>query len=429
MLQQNNTAKPAASHGSSDQTVESLVSRRDFFALVKVFRDTLSELGKLRTILNRVQLEPALLPKIKEMESLPTLTELINYVPATAFDKSAAATLLAPLSRLFYGSETAASPGPSAPAQRPPMPQSRSTSARLAPKIGASSALAPANVNVQFGGPGGMRRQVSMMPGASSGGLSDRYKRDAARDLGSIFAGGASYRTNSAEPWTVVGRDRYKPSAAPNTRQTMSQNVDAVIDGNIHNDGEDFHPNLLERTLRPRGLSDSSIHSTFMAHANPGTRLLTPAALALSAASPTTLENDRTLRAKSSTTPRPSLLGAAGNQLRKISGGLPSPGIMPAHGVPSQSLPTPPMVSVDDVPAAAASMPLPIPSSGETHDAIPTQVSRSAAKGGFVASLGAWATKAGGIASSYSDSSETWQKQHRSVVPTAKRKTTREPEV
>jgi len=49
----------------------------------------------------------------------------------------------------------------------------------------------------------------------------------------------------------------------------LSRNVDAVIDVERHPDTDeepDFLPPLLERTLRRRGLSDTSIHSTFTNH-------------------------------------------------------------------------------------------------------------------------------------------------------------------
>ena len=53
----------------------------------------------------------------------------------------------------------------------------------------------------------------------------------------------------------------------------LPRNVDAVIDSEsvVHDSDDENEPRhittdrLLERTLRPRGLSDSSIHSTFMA--------------------------------------------------------------------------------------------------------------------------------------------------------------------
>ena len=73
----------------------------------------------------------------------------------------------------------------------------------------------------------------------------------------------------------------------------LSRIVDAVTDLGTLEGGEDEEgahgPNgisatVRERTLRPRGLSDSSIHSTFLkATVSPANRLLTPASVALSA--------------------------------------------------------------------------------------------------------------------------------------------------
>ena len=69
-----------------------------------------------------------------------------------------------------------------------------------------------------------------------------------------------------------------------NQRKQLSVTVDAVIDSKAEqlapDDASSFQPALLERTLRRRGLSDSSIRSTFVTHANPGDRLVTASSVA-----------------------------------------------------------------------------------------------------------------------------------------------------
>jgi len=98
-----------------------------------------------------------------------------------------------------------------------------------------------------------------------------------------IFAGAP----RPVDPWVVLPKD---PRRGPSTRLNgetfgttgtigrstmmsgrntahMSQNVNAVIDSHdphIQNDEDDALAPLLQRTLRRRGMSDSSIHSTFV---------------------------------------------------------------------------------------------------------------------------------------------------------------------
>ncbi|KAF8207847.1 hypothetical protein K438DRAFT_1814403 [Mycena galopus ATCC 62051] len=109
-----------------------------------------------------------------------------------------------------------------------------------------------------------------------------------------IFAGAP--RTRTPDPWIVIAHPNPKPArpvppsllspAAAAVRASgrqhanrMSRNVDAVLDGvgtpvrqpasgDASGDDEpDYLAPLLHRTLRRRGLSDSSIHSTFAAQA------------------------------------------------------------------------------------------------------------------------------------------------------------------
>jgi hypothetical protein len=77
---------------------------------------------------------------------------------------------------------------------------------------------------------------------------------------------------------TIKGR-------SPDARKRLPMAVDAVIDSSADQlQGADpscidepIQPALLERQLRPRGLSDSSIRSTYHAHANPSHDLVTTA--------------------------------------------------------------------------------------------------------------------------------------------------------
>lgn len=317
------------SYNGVDVSQESLMARKDFVTVVKLFRDVLYELGRLRLIVNRVTLEPHLANKLRDVETNQSHTDILAGALPVLSDKSGPAALLAPLSRLFYGTEGQ---------QTTPPHNVRGAPHRVKPasRAAASSALAAATVNIEFGGQGGIRRQVSIMPQSGDGGLAGKYNslgkgsapgvKPAKRDLSSIFAGGAGASSGlGGDSWVALPRNPTQRgnthSAAPNSRQGVyqpySKNVDAVVDSVAEED--DLRPNLLERTLRPRGLSDSSIHSTFLAHANPSGRLLSPAGLALSAttdtASPreiTFAQGDATVKASlvASSSSRPSILRA-----------------------------------------------------------------------------------------------------------------------
>ena len=249
---------------TESETSSSLVGRRDFFILVRLLRDTLSEIGRLRSIINQVQIDPALASKIGDLDAGESISADQPAPSARGF--------LAPFSRLF-------SAGQISPAEQSPKPTLNGLrpSTRPVPKQMASSAITSDTVVV--------KRQVSstLAPGGEDRGLAapsrpaDRKGNDG-RLLRSIFAGGSGMRTTS---WTSGAGSA---SAAPTGRQMSSapltQATDAVLDSFSRTGDEDYRPNLLERQLRPRGLSDSSIRSTFVAHAIPNT--IRPANIAIS---------------------------------------------------------------------------------------------------------------------------------------------------
>lgn len=418
------------SYNGSDLSNESLMARKDFVTVVKLFRDVLYELGRLRLIVNRITLEPQLASRLRQLESTQTPTDILAGTLPLAADKSGPAALLAPLSRLFYGAEAQQSPPPAnaRAALNRGKPASRAT---------ASSALAAATVNVEFGGQGGIRRQVSIMPQAGDGGLSGKYNslgkgsapgtKPARRDLSSIFAGGTGQTSAGGDPWLALPRNptqrQTMASGAPSTRQRAyqpySKNVDAVVDSVAED--EDFRPNLLERTLRPRGLSDSSIHSTFMSHANPSGRLLSPAGLALSAATDAVSPNeatfahaDGTVKASlANSSSRPSILRAISGTGRVPARNTSSPRDTPIHkDSPSRSNLTPSassdLLSPTKRDARANSAPPPPAIDGaesESGSDRGINLSKSpAGPAGLFANIGAWAARAGsGLASSYAE--------------------------
>ncbi|KAH8920110.1 hypothetical protein BT69DRAFT_1336748 [Atractiella rhizophila] len=289
--EQRSLQKEGASSLSESQS-DSLVSRKDFTQLVRLLRDLLFEMGRLRVLLNKVELDPSLVPlKVKELD-VP-LTEVVDIIrpllPEEPERKHSGPGLLAPFSR-FFSSSNFNSPDRTE-TRSPPL-----GGGRRMPKLQGSNAVTPATVNVEFGSTGVVRRAVSVNPasldpvsattspsrgpgesGVTAGGKTLKRTVQDVQRLNSIFAGGI-LRPKAApqDRWIVLPNADTLPTASTSTAK-------AVIDGDGHGQGTgQGGPRLLEQTLRSRGLSDSSIHSTFLAHGatqqnSIASRLLTPA--------------------------------------------------------------------------------------------------------------------------------------------------------
>lgn len=410
---------------AQDLSSESLMARKDFITVVKLFRDVLHELGRLRLIINRVALDPQLAARLRDVEAIQAPTDLLTGTLPGLSDKSGATSLLAPLSRLFYGGDALAGNRAGTAHGQGGM------KSRAAPKIEASSALATATINVEFGGQGGIRRQVSIMPQSGDGGLAGKYNslgkglpnhsKPPRRELSSIFAGGSgATRAPSGDHWVVLprGSTARQASGAPASRQLphqrYSRHVDAVVDNVPEED--DFRPNLLERTLRPRGLSDSSIHSTFLAHANPSGRLISPAGLALSATTDVVLpgegtftRGDATVRArlappvKSKSTSVPHAISGENNPSNPNTVEFKSKNSGSKHALQKRSTNDlqVPMISNQTTPTK----PLPARSSLDPPHADLDLAGKSpSGPAGLFANIGAWAARAGGnLSGSYVD--------------------------
>ncbi|KAK4049371.1 hypothetical protein OIV83_004103 [Microbotryomycetes sp. JL201] len=267
---------------------ESLVLRRDFVTLVKLFRDILFELSRLRMLVNRVQLDPHLASSLRALD-VPN-----NVTPEDTQPKASAASgLLAPLTR-FLGAALSNEPEPTSPTSAPLGPRPHP------PKRSVSSAISSTAVSVEFGS-GAVRRAVanenepprSMTTefdrAAQQASLGRKGGQQARRDLNSIFAGAPTVVAPKA-PISASWFSRAGPSSNPigrllaSYRPATESTVNAVLDSIPHapQSTAEPPPPLLERELRRRGLSDSSIRSTFVAHANPHHRIISPATLALS---------------------------------------------------------------------------------------------------------------------------------------------------
>ncbi|BGP45608.1 hypothetical protein JCM10450v2_001427 [Rhodotorula kratochvilovae] len=319
------SASPSTSAAGADA---SLVTRRDFVSLVKLVRDLLFEASRLRMLVNRVQLDPPLAATLRDLD-VPDAFDALEAKRAAPIAGGApsAGGLLAPLSRLFGGVAGVGADGEHSTAALGHKPSSAQL--RVPPaKRGGSSTVSTATVNVEFGS--GQVRQAEAVGGSPVGRVlappaqtGQPRQASVRRELASIFAGASSRSTTAAaaaDPWIVVppsvaatpiavdahsaapaGRLASAASSAASYipfgrllssyRPAMSSTTNAVLDSLPHAPGPapahdaPIPPTLLERQLRPRGLSDSSIRSTYLSHANPHHRVVTAAGLALSAES------------------------------------------------------------------------------------------------------------------------------------------------
>jgi len=310
-----------------DDRAATSVNRKEFRTLIKLFNELFAEMGQLRASVNEVVLDPSVGTKLRE-----------EALSEGGVDKSKSGGLgiqswIAPLSKLFAGASTQNSPLPqssnglSLSSKKSSLglvsgtnlvsPMPTRLSAKLAPAVSASTTT----VNVEFGGNAAVRRAVST---TSEGPIPARTNSTTPqpvvkKQLFGIFAG-APMPVRKLGGWVVLPSGAAPtppitpgPMGRPpvarqgrrvlNNPRRLSRIVDAVVDADVasiashssrEGDPEDpeddnghhhgRHPTgLLERTLRRRGLSDSSMHSTFIAAARgpPIQRLVTPAGLAL----------------------------------------------------------------------------------------------------------------------------------------------------
>ena len=313
-----------------DDKAATSVNRKEFRTLIKLFNEMFAEMGQLRASVNEVVLDPSVGTKLRE-----------EALAEDGGEKSKSGGLgiqswIAPLSKLFAGASTQHSPPPqssnslslstkkasskpvSSTSLAAPVPTRFAT--KLAPAVSASTTT----VNVEFGGNAAVRRAVST---TSDGPIPARTNSTTPQpvvktQLFGIFAGAPRRPAGRIGGWVVlpsgaaptlpvapISADRppvaRQARRAVNNQRRLSRVVDAVVDadaasiashssdgddpGHLDDDDEqhhDRHPSgLLGRTLQRRGLSDSSIHSTFLAASRgpPIQRLVTPAGLALSA--------------------------------------------------------------------------------------------------------------------------------------------------
>ncbi|CEH12369.1 hypothetical protein CBOM_00358 [Ceraceosorus bombacis] len=348
--------------GARDRDSESLLARKEFFVLLKLFRDLFTEMARLRNAVNEVHLQPQNAARI--------LQEQLGA--ATAEDKGVGAWI----GRLFSGGPN----GPAGPASGlAPVTSTGSTAlpsvslsdktvtnassskplaARaptvlgrppsrggMAPRAPITSGTAPVEVKglhsastskpsspltrdvplasspSDIAAPPGATLQAGPRPALARGRGS--LSRTQSRNLSGLFAGSMP----SSEGWDIVDRrdaSGERPSSivasqigthGPPLRNLHLRGLDQTSSGGgrplsriVDDDEISIRDGFIpERPLRPRGLSDSSIRSTYLDDGNrdssaanhrppPMGRLITPSTLALQAQTSHTSATARGLR-------------------------------------------------------------------------------------------------------------------------------------
>lgn len=330
-----NGKEDASSLGSGNsrdnKESESLVARKEFFALVKLIRDLLFEIAKLRNAVNEVQLAPNNAARILQERLGAAAQEDTGMgawlgklwggggggASAVGTGASAAMSGTTPIGAKFDGptannapSSSALPPGIGRPASRaghhPTAPSSAAPATRTASR--ATAAVVPSTIAVEVKGsrasastssqiphtrsadPAGLddspmksgnhsatsRRPTTTLrpvPGRSasgSGGLS----RVQSRALSGLFVGAP------ADGWSGVSAeaDHHRPLSriVDDDEIGIHQGKPAWRSGGGNGaidyedeDEEDENGAAPPRRMRARGLSDSSIHSTFIDHGGP----------------------------------------------------------------------------------------------------------------------------------------------------------------
>ncbi|KAG2156347.1 hypothetical protein DEU56DRAFT_231457 [Suillus clintonianus] len=277
-----------------DEKVTLMCTRKDLRGLFKFFKDVFEELGQLRVTLNDVILEPSIAQRVSEMALDPAKAEAMERERKASGPGS---SWMAPFSKLFGSSISESNTHPS---HSPPRPVSRGRGIirqpRPVPKLGPALAASTTIVNVEFSGAGVGKSVTSTFSAHPTneahpfGPMShvDTVPRPPAptsnvRSVMGIFAG-APHPNDAADPWVVLPRaprrvrstffksdepsksgtvtiDRSLAYKRSNSHLSREIDVDTRLE---HDEAADVPGPLIERALRRRGLSDSSIHSTYM---------------------------------------------------------------------------------------------------------------------------------------------------------------------
>lgn len=266
-----------------DDKMPTTCTRKDLRCLFKLFKEMFEEMAQMRILLNDIILDPSIAERVSETA--------LNPAKAAERERHAAkvSSWMSPLTKLFGPSgDTSSAVYSSTPPIRAASRGRETTRmpVRVVPKLGPALAASTTTVNVEFTGNGRSITSTSSAQAIRQDEIKSRTASTAPPapaqgSLMGIFAGAPL--AAPADPWVVLPKPPFPAkqdgdllgtttigrSAMKNTRHAprLSQNVDAVIDlhSPIQDDENDKLAPLLQRTLRRRGLSDSSMHSTFIA--------------------------------------------------------------------------------------------------------------------------------------------------------------------
>ncbi|WFC94962.1 hypothetical protein MBRA1_001600 [Malassezia brasiliensis] len=250
--------------GVRDTPDTSLVTRRDFFALIKLLREVLLEVARLRRAVNDVHLNPTNAANILHEQ----LQASMDYAPKGSW-----------ISRILTGAlsnnEAPSTPPPSR-SLAPTTPQESMFSRILGSSTPTSMPTSPVPERRRANA-----LPVHMMPRASVA----KPTPMAVQACGSqVSVPGSHFPQHMVTRGMAIRSSNLAPSTRLHDAADVRQPTRMRNDDAMHmRYGDLFDPT---RTLRPRarGMSDSSIHSTFMEHAEraaPVDRVITHESLTL----------------------------------------------------------------------------------------------------------------------------------------------------
>jgi len=232
--------------------------RKDMRQLFKFVKEVFVEMGQMRVILNDVILDPSTANRVRELTLNPGKADT-EAKEREISGQSGAAGWMAPISKLFTPTARTDTTPVDRQATLVPSTNTRGTSRppRSIPKLGPALAASATTVNVEFSGTG--RSVTSTFSSQQPLTHSDPYS-DTASGVMDIFAG-APHSHSEFDPWVVVPPSHRGLRKARSFRKLENRSEDI-------SEESDIVPPLFGRTLRRRGLSDSSIHSTFSSQAD-----------------------------------------------------------------------------------------------------------------------------------------------------------------
>ena len=293
-----------------DDKIVTACTRKDLRALFNFLKDAFNELGDLRMTLNDIILDPSLAPKISEAVMNPS--KCLTGKETTG----GAAGWIAPIVKLFQGGEerptlissNAPTHGILRSNSRGGTSTTQRSKPRVVPKLSPALSASTTTVNVEFqsGSAGRAITSTHSAHPSSSDGTKDGTQQTSEEEMRAktsasvmgIFAG-APKPVSPQDPWIFIPKPSRKPpsplsqlanqsfetgetgsglgsrvlTVGRNTLKVnaqLSRVVDAVIDvqsPTVATTPSDYQATLAHRGLRPRGLSDSSIRTTLLAHA------------------------------------------------------------------------------------------------------------------------------------------------------------------